>query len=51
MSDPAQGEHFDLTCFVLDYLAQTGGIVAPVTYGAYEILLPDDVAASLGVDV
>ncbi|RLT42443.1 MAG: hypothetical protein DWI57_05620, partial [Chloroflexi bacterium] len=50
MSEQAADTHFDLARFVLGYLAQTGGIVAPAAYGVYETLLPDDLAARLGTD-
>ncbi|MBI3957408.1 MAG: hypothetical protein HY328_01265 [Chloroflexi bacterium] len=50
MSQQGREEHFDLARFVLGYLTQKGSIVAPVVYGAHETLLPDDLAAHLGVD-
>jgi hypothetical protein len=50
MSEQNREEHFDLARFVLGYLAQGGGIVAPAVYGSHETLLPDEVATRLGVD-
>ena len=50
MSEQTPQEHFDLARFVLGYLAQSGGIVAPAVYGSHETLLPDEVAARLGTD-
>ncbi len=43
-------QHFDLARFVLDFLEQEGSIVTPPAFGVYEVLMPDDLAASLGVD-
>lgn len=43
-------ERFDLSRFVLDFLEQQGGIVSPPAFGVYEVLMPEDVAAALGVD-
>lgn len=42
-------ERFDLSRFVLDFLEQQGGIVSPPDFGIYEVLMPEDVAAALGV--
>ncbi|MBI3761971.1 MAG: hypothetical protein HY260_08950 [Chloroflexi bacterium] len=39
----------DLEDFVLDFIRAAGGVVEPPAYGMYEALLPDDVAARLGV--
>lgn len=39
----------DLEDFVLDFCRTAGGVVEPPAYGVYEALLPDDVAARLGV--
>ena len=43
-------ERFDLSRFVLDYLAQQGSVVAPPAFATYEVLMPEEVAAELGVD-
>lgn len=43
-------ERFDLSRFVLDFLEQQGGMVAPPAFGVYEVLLPEELAAHLGVD-
>ncbi|MCL4834198.1 MAG: hypothetical protein KJZ86_17275 [Caldilineaceae bacterium] len=50
MSEQNREEHFDLARFVVGYLTQTGGIVAPAAFGSREALLPDEMAARLGVD-
>lgn len=39
----------DLADFVLDFCRASGGVVDPPAYGVYEVLLPDPVAAQLGV--
>jgi hypothetical protein len=49
MSD-TQHERFDLSRFVLDYLEQQGSVVAPPAFGVYEVLMPEELAADLGVD-
>jgi hypothetical protein len=43
-------ERFDLSRFVLEFLEQQGGVVAPPAFGAYEVLLPEELAAHLGID-
>lgn len=48
--DRGRQEHFDLSRFVLGYLTAQGSIVAPAEYGVHEALLPDALAARLGVD-
>jgi hypothetical protein len=50
MSQPGPVEYFDLARFVLGYLEHEGGVVAPPAYGVHEALLPDELAAQLGVD-
>ncbi|MBX2999046.1 MAG: hypothetical protein KF893_11100 [Caldilineaceae bacterium] len=49
MHEP-QPERFDLARFVLGFLEQEGGVVAPPAFGIYEALLPEDLAADLGID-
>jgi hypothetical protein len=49
MNDP-QHERFDLARFVLGFLEQEGGVVTPPAFGIYEALLPEDLAADLGID-
>jgi hypothetical protein len=39
----------ELADFVLSYCREAGAIVEPPAYGMYEVLLPDDLAARLGV--
>jgi hypothetical protein len=39
----------ELADFVLNYCREAGAIVEPPAYGVYEVLLPDDLAARLGV--
>lgn len=39
----------ELADFVLSYCREAGAIVEPPAYGIYEVLLPDDLAARLGV--
>jgi len=39
----------ELADFVLSYCREAGAIVEPPAYGVYEVLLPDDLAARLGV--
>jgi hypothetical protein len=39
----------ELADFVLNYSREAGAIVEPPAYGVYEVLLPDDLAARLGV--
>lgn len=39
----------ELANFVLNYCREAGAIVEPPAYGVYEVLLPDDLAARLGV--
>jgi hypothetical protein len=41
----------ELADFVLNYSREAGAIVEPPAYGVYEVLLPDDLAARLGVPV
>jgi hypothetical protein len=43
-------ERFDLGRFVLDFLEQQGSVVAPPAFGVYEVLLPEEMAARLGVE-
>lgn len=43
-------ERFDLSRFVLDFLEQQGGIVSPPAFGVYEVLMPEEIAAALGID-
>ena len=43
-------ERFDLARFVLDFLEQEGGVVAPPAFGIHEALLPEELAASLQID-
>ena len=43
-------ERFDLGRFVLDFLEQQGSVVAPPAFGVYEVLLPEEMAAKLGVE-
>ncbi|MBP8293304.1 MAG: hypothetical protein KAX65_11060 [Caldilineaceae bacterium] len=43
-------ERFDLSRFVLDFLEQQGSVVAPPAFGVYEVLMPEELAADLGVD-
>ncbi len=43
-------ERFDLSRFVLDFLEQQGSVVAPPAFGVYEVLMPEELAAGLGVD-
>ncbi len=45
-----QQERFDLSRFVLDFLEKEGSLVTPPSFGIHEALLPEDLAASLGVD-
>ena len=45
-----QQKHFDLARFVLDFLEQRGSIVTPPDFGVYEVLMPDELAETLGVD-
>jgi len=40
----------DLADFVLDYCRALGAVVEPPAFGVYDVLLPDAVAAQLGVD-
>jgi hypothetical protein len=40
----------DLADFVLDFCSAQGGVVEPPAYGVYDVLLPDVVAAQLGID-
>src|SRR3990172_8136819 len=40
----------DLADFVLDFCRAQGGVVEPPAYGIYDVLLPDGVAAQLGID-
>lgn len=40
----------DLSDFVLDFCRAVGGMVEPPAYGVYDVLLPDAVAARLGVE-
>ncbi len=49
MSDSSH-ERFDLDRFVLDFLEQQGSLVAPPAFGVYEVLMPEELAAHLGVD-
>lgn len=42
-------ERFDLSRFVLDFLEQQGSVVAPPAFGVYEVLMPEELAAHLGV--
>jgi hypothetical protein len=39
----------ELADFVLNYCQEAGAIVEPPAYGVHEVLLPDDLAARLGV--
>ena len=39
----------ELADFVLNYRREGGAIVEPPAYGVYEVLLPDELAARLGV--
>lgn len=39
----------ELSDFVLSYLRQVGALVEPPAYGVYEVLLPEEVAARLGI--
>jgi hypothetical protein len=39
----------ELADFVLNYCREAGAIVEPPAYGVHEVLLPDDLAARLGV--
>src|SRR5574341_109848 len=39
-----------LADFVLDFCRAQGGVVEPPTYGVHDVLLPDAVAAQLGID-
>ena len=43
-------ERFELSRFVLDFLEQQGSVVAPPAFGVYEVLMPEEVAAHLGVE-
>ncbi len=45
-----QRQQFDLARFVTDFLEQKGSIVTPPDFGVYEALMPDELAASLGVE-
>jgi hypothetical protein len=49
MNDP-QHDRFDLARFVIGFLEQEGGVVTPPAFGIYEALLPEDLAAELGID-
>ena len=49
MSGQHRGQ-FDLAQFILGFLEQREGIVEPPSFGVYEALIPDDLAASLGVE-
>ncbi|MBI2976091.1 MAG: hypothetical protein HYY33_03985, partial [Chloroflexi bacterium] len=40
----------DLADFVLDFCRAVGGVVEPPAYGVYDVLLPDPVAAQLGIE-
>src|SRR5258706_1653795 len=40
----------DLADFVLDFCRAGGGLVEPPAYGVYDVLLPEAVAAQLGVE-
>ena len=40
----------ELADFVLDFCRALGGVVEPPAYGVYEVLLPDTVAAQLGIE-
>jgi hypothetical protein len=40
----------DLADFVLDFCRAMDGVVEPPAYGTYDVLLPDELAAQLGVD-
>lgn len=40
----------DLADFVLDFCRAAGGVVEPPAYGVYDVLLPDSVAAQLGIE-
>lgn len=50
MSRSPAEETFDLAGFVLGYFEHAGALVTPPAWGVYEVLLPDDLAARLGVD-
>lgn len=40
----------DLSDFVLDFCRAFGGVAEPPVYGVHEVLLPDSVAARLGIE-
>src|SRR3990172_7194035 len=40
----------DIFDFVLDFCRAVGGVAEPPAYGVYDVLLPDPVAAQLGVE-
>lgn len=50
MNDKEQRTRFDLAQFVLTYLEHEGSLVTPPSYGACEVLLPEELAAALHVD-
>jgi hypothetical protein len=49
MSASLPGPRSGLGDFVLGYLQQAGAIVEPPAYGVYDVLLPEEAAARLGV--
>ncbi|MCB0065408.1 MAG: hypothetical protein KDE19_24955, partial [Caldilineaceae bacterium] len=49
MSDRSQ-ERFDLSKFVLGYLEEAGSVVTPPEFNVYEVLMPEQLAAGLGID-
>ncbi len=50
MSREETHQRFDLSRFVLGFFEQKGSIVTPPTFGVYEVLMPDALAADLNLD-
>lgn len=50
MSQQGPQDRFDLARFVLGFLEREGSIISPPAYGVHEVLIPDALAARLGVD-
>ncbi len=50
MSGKETHQRFDLSRFVLGFFEQKGSIVTPPTFGVYEVLMPDALAADLHLD-